>query len=94
MTNDEYFVNATNGFPPVANPGAAATIVVGMMEAQITQTSRVHTEATHIYRTYHNVDQAFKKLIIDAFEDPFLNAIYDEIIGYANCTSLQFFLTF
>jgi hypothetical protein len=36
------------------------------------------------------VDQAFKKLIIDAFEDPFLNALFDEILDYANCTSLQF----
>jgi hypothetical protein len=35
------------------------------------------------------VDQAFKKMIIDAFEDQYLNALSDEIVGYANCTSLQ-----
>jgi hypothetical protein len=28
--------------------------------------------------------------MIDAFEDPFLTAISDEIVGYAKCTSLQF----
>jgi hypothetical protein len=42
-----------------------------------------------VYRTYHNVDQAFKKLIIEAFDDAYLNALSDEIVGYANCTSLQ-----
>jgi hypothetical protein len=35
------------------------------------------------------VDQAFKKMLIDAFEDQYLNALSDEIVGYANCTSLQ-----
>jgi hypothetical protein len=35
------------------------------------------------------VDQAFKKMIIDAFEYPYLNALSDEIVGYTNCTSLQ-----
>jgi hypothetical protein len=35
------------------------------------------------------VDQAFKKSIINAFEDPYFNALSDEIVGYANCTSLQ-----
>jgi hypothetical protein len=56
--------------------------------------NQAHTEATRVYRTYHNVDQAFKKMIIDNFEDPFLNALSDEVIGYANCTSLQFFSPF
>jgi hypothetical protein len=42
-----------------------------------------------VYRTYHNVDQAIKKLIIEYFDDAYLNAILDKIVGYANCTSLQ-----
>jgi hypothetical protein len=39
--------------------------------------------------TYHNVDQAIKKLIIESFDDAYLNALSDEIVGYASCTSLQ-----
>jgi hypothetical protein len=35
------------------------------------------------------VDQAIKKLIIESFDDAYLNALSDEIVGYANCTSLQ-----
>jgi hypothetical protein len=46
-------------------------------------------EATQVYRTYHNVDQAIKILIIEYFDDVYLNALSDEIMGYANCTSLQ-----
>jgi hypothetical protein len=36
------------------------------------------------------MDQAFKKLIINAFEDTFLHTLSDEVAGYNNCTSLQF----
>jgi hypothetical protein len=34
-------------------------------------------------------EQAVKKMSINAFEDLFLNALSDEIVGYVNCTSLQ-----
>jgi hypothetical protein len=42
-----------------------------------------------VYRTYHNVDQAIKKLLIEAFDAAYLNALLDEVVGYANCTSLD-----
>jgi hypothetical protein len=42
-----------------------------------------------VYRTYRNVDQAIKNLIIESFDDAYLNALSDIIVGYANCTSLQ-----
>jgi hypothetical protein len=42
-----------------------------------------------VYRTYHNVDQAIKKLIIEAFDDAYLNGLSDEVVGYANCKSLD-----
>jgi hypothetical protein len=57
--------------------------------SQITEANRAHTEAIRVYRTYNNVDQALKKLIIDASEDQFLNTLSDEVVGYANRTSLD-----
>jgi hypothetical protein len=42
-----------------------------------------------VYRTYHKVDQAIEKLIIKSFDDAYLNALSDEIVGYTNCRSLQ-----
>jgi hypothetical protein len=89
MTNEEYFAIAVDVFPLPNNPGPSAAVVAGMTAAVIAETTRLHREATQVYRTYHNVDQAIKKLIIESFDDAYLNALSDEIVGYANCTSLQ-----
>jgi uncharacterized protein YukE len=89
MTNEEYFAIAVEVFPVPNNPGPSAAVVTGMMAAVIAETTRLHKEATQVYRTYHNIDQAIKKLIIESFDDAYINALSDEIVGYANCTSLQ-----
>jgi hypothetical protein len=89
MTNEEYFAIAVDVFPVPNNSGPSAAVVVGMMAAVIAVRTQLHREATQVYRTYHNVDQAIKKLIIESFDDAYLNALSDEIVGYANCTSLQ-----
>jgi hypothetical protein len=89
MTNEEYFAIAVEVFPMPANPGPSAAVVAGMTAAIIAETTRLHREATQVYRTYHNVDQAIKKLIIKSLNHAYLNALSDEIVGYANCTSLQ-----
>jgi hypothetical protein len=87
--NEEYFAVEVDVFPVPNNPGPSAAVVAGMTAELIAETTRLHKEATQVYRTYHNVDQAIKKLIIEAFDDAYLNALSDEIVGYANCTSLQ-----
>jgi hypothetical protein len=89
MTNEEYFAIAVGVFPVPNNPGPSDAVMVGMTAAVIAETTRLHLEATQVYRTYHKVDQAVKKLIIESFDDTYLNALSDEIVGYANCTSLQ-----
>jgi hypothetical protein len=89
MTNEEYFAVAVDVFPVPNNPGPSAAVVAGMMAAVIAETTRLHKKATQVQCTYHNVDQAIKKLIIKLFDDAYLNALSDEIVGYANCTSLQ-----
>jgi hypothetical protein len=89
MTNEEYFAIAVDVFPVPNNTGPSAAIVAGMTAAVIAETTRLHREATQVYRTYHNIDQAIKKLIIESFDDAYLYALSDEIVGYENCTSLQ-----
>jgi hypothetical protein len=89
MTSEEYFAIAVDVFSTPNNPGPSATVVVGMTAAVIAETTRLHREATHVYRTYHNVDQAIKKLIIESFDDVYLNALSDKIMGYTNCILLQ-----
>jgi hypothetical protein len=78
MTNEEYFAIVVDVFPVPNNPGPSAAVVACMTAAVIAEMTRLHREATQVYRTYHNVDQAIKKLIIESFDD-----------AYANCTSLQ-----
>jgi hypothetical protein len=89
MTNEEYFAVVVDVFPVPNTPGPSAAVVAGMTAAVIAETTRLHKEATQVYRTYHNVDQAIKKLIIESFDDVYLNALSDEIVGYTNCMSLQ-----
>jgi hypothetical protein len=89
MTNEEYFAIPVDVFPVPNNPGPSAAVVAGMTASVIAETTRLHREATQVYRTYHSVDQAIKKLIIESFDDTYLNALSDEIVGYENCTSLQ-----
>jgi hypothetical protein len=89
MTKEEYFAITVDVFPVPNNPGPSAAVVAGMTAALIAEMTRLHREATQVYRTYHNVDQAIKKLIIESFDDAYINALSDEIVGYANCTSLQ-----
>jgi hypothetical protein len=89
ITNEEYFAIAVDVFPVPNNPVPSAAVVAGMMAAVIAELTRLHREATQVYCTYHNVDQSIKKLIIESFDDAYLNALSDKIVGYENCTSLQ-----
>jgi hypothetical protein len=89
MTNEEYFSIAADVFLVPDNPGASTDVVVGMTAAVISELTRIHREETQVYHTYHNVDQAIKKMILEAFNDAYLNALSDEVVGYANCTSID-----
>jgi hypothetical protein len=89
MIIEEYFAIAVDVFPVPNNPGPSTSVVASMTASVISETTRLHREATQVYRTYHNFDQAIKKLIIESFDYAYLNALSDEIVGYANCTSLQ-----
>jgi hypothetical protein len=77
MTNSEYFAVATGVFLPPKNPGPAATIVTGMTGVHIAEMGWLNTAVISTYGTYNNMDQAFKKMIMDAFEDQYLNALSD-----------------
>jgi hypothetical protein len=89
MSNEEYFAIAADVLPLPDNPGASPEVVAGMTAAVIAELTRLHREATQVYCTYHNVDQAINKLLIKAFDDAYLNALSDEVVGYANYTSLD-----
>jgi hypothetical protein len=64
MTNEKYFAIAVDVFPVPANPVPSAAVVAGMTAAVIAEMTRLHREATQVYCTNPNIDQAIKKLII------------------------------
>jgi hypothetical protein len=81
MMNEEFFAIADDVFPVPDNPGASPEAVVGMTAAVIAELTRLHCEATQVYRTYHNVDQAIRKLILEAFDNAYLNALSNEVVS-------------
>jgi hypothetical protein len=81
-------------FPVPVNPGPSAPVVVVMTAAVIAETPRLHREATQVYRTYNNVDQAIKKLLIEVFDDTYRNALSDELLVTPTVRHFRFLLTF
>jgi hypothetical protein len=94
MTNKEYFAIAADVFPLPDNPGASPEVVVGMTASVIAELTRLHREATGVFRTYHNVDQAIKKFLIEAFDDAYLNALRTKWSGARIARHLTYLLTF
>jgi hypothetical protein len=76
------------------NPGPSTAVVTGMTAAVIAEMTRLDREATQVYRTYHNVDQAIKKLIIESFDNAYLNALSDEIMVTPTVRHFNYLLTF
>jgi hypothetical protein len=54
MTHKEYFAIAADVFLVPNNPGAPPEVVAGMTATVIAEMTRLHREATQVYRTYHN----------------------------------------
>jgi hypothetical protein len=86
ITKEEYFSITADVFPVPKNPEASYEVVVGMMAAVIAKITLIHRESTQVYRSYHNMGQTIKKSILEAFEDAYLNALSDEVVGYVTCT--------
>jgi hypothetical protein len=88
-TNEEYFAIAADIFPVPNNLGASPEVLVDTTAAVIAELTWLDREATQVYHTYHNVDQEIKNMILEAFDDAYLNSLSNEVVGCANCTSLD-----
>jgi hypothetical protein len=51
MTNKEYFASAVDVFPIPNKRGPSAAVVAGMTAAVVAETTRLHRDATQVYRT-------------------------------------------
>jgi hypothetical protein len=84
MTNEEYLAVAVDVFPVPNNPGPSAKVVTGMTAAVVAETTRLHKEATQVYHTYHNINQAIKKLIIESCDDFQTTSWVTPIVRHSN----------
>jgi hypothetical protein len=48
MTNEEFFAVAVDVLPVPSNPGPSAAVVAGITTAVISETTRLHKEATQV----------------------------------------------
>jgi hypothetical protein len=53
------------------------------------QLARIHAECSRIYKNRINVDQALKKLILEAYNNMYTSQIEDYLLQYANRSALD-----
>jgi hypothetical protein len=67
-------------------PGRAPATTDGTA-AQISATCHVWEEDVQPYRTYTNIQKAWKKQLISVFEPMYLDILNDNMVGYANTSA-------
>ena len=70
--------------PPVAPDHSNDTTAV-----EYAETNRQHKDDQQVHKTYHDVDKALAKLVINATPLVYLRALNDVNIGFGNVTCLQ-----
>jgi hypothetical protein len=71
-------------------PGRSPTIIEGGgTSAQISAAKHRWEEATSDFKTYNTVQSALKKQIITVIEPMYFKILNDDLVGFANTTSLD-----
>jgi hypothetical protein len=78
----------TNAVPFVVpvHPGADPVHAAGATGPQITETNRIYLAAVNTFRTYHSVDRALRKQLLEACPHRFLRVLEDRELGFGNVT--------
>jgi hypothetical protein len=71
------------------NPNAIPIIPPGTNDLDAAQLARMHDECRRIYTNRINVDQALKKLILEAYDNMYTSQLEDYIVQYANRSALE-----
>jgi single-stranded DNA-specific DHH superfamily exonuclease len=70
------------------NPNAIPIIPPGTNDMDAAQLSRMHDECRRIYANRINLDQALKKLILEAYDNMYTSQLEDHLLQYANRSAL------
>jgi hypothetical protein len=71
------------------NPNAIPIIPPGTNAVDAAQLARMHAECRHIYTNRINVDQALKKLILEAYNNMYTSQLEDYLLQYAKRSALE-----
>jgi hypothetical protein len=89
MTQVEYAtISATPSVEPF-NPGAIPTNPEGTNTVDTSQIARMHDEFHRIYTSMINVDQALKRIMLEAYDNMYTSQLEDYLLQYANRSAHQ-----
>jgi hypothetical protein len=89
MTQVEYTAISMSPWVEPYNPNVIPIIPPGTTAVDATQIARMHAECRRIYTNRINVDQALKKLILEAYYNMYTSQIEDYLLQYANRSALE-----
>jgi hypothetical protein len=92
MTQVDYATISTSPWVEPYNPNAVPIIAPGTTAVYAAQISRMHAECRRIYTNRINVDQALKKLILEAYDNMYTSQLEDYLLQYANRSALEFLM--
>jgi hypothetical protein len=89
MTQVEYAAISASPWMDPFNPNAIPLIPPGTNAMDAAQHARMHAECRRIYTNRINVDQALKKLILEAYNNMYTSQLEDYLLQYANRSALE-----
>jgi hypothetical protein len=89
MTQVEYAVISASPWADSFNPNAIPIIPPDTNAMDADQLARMHAECHRIYTKRINVDQALKRLILEAYDNVYTSQLEDYLLQYANRSALE-----
>ena len=89
LTPATYAGYGANPFAAPANPGLNPTIIDNSTYIVITEANCYHLIERVHYDTYHSVDKALRKQLLEAIPSVYLESIKHDTLGLGQCTTLD-----
>jgi formylmethanofuran dehydrogenase subunit A len=89
MTQVEYATISASPWVEPFNPNAVPIIPPGTNTVDAAQLARMHAECRRIYTNRINVEQALKKLILEAYDNMYTSQLEYYLLQYANRSALE-----
>ena len=86
---EEYAVVDPTDFPPPANPGLVPTYARNASAEAIAETNSQHKLEREDFSLYWQVERELRASLVIALPHLFIEALYDETLGWGNTTTLQ-----